>query len=197
MERVLLARHAESDLSVVAIVNGDPVVRCGLTPLGSQQAEGLRDALAGQRIDLVVTSDFERCRRTAEIVVAGRRVRLLELPELGDVRSGRFEGGELAAYRAWAHVAAGEEPAPGGGESRVAAARRFAAGARTVLAQPERTALVITHQVVVDYLVRGAAGENPSKRVAAVPYASPVELDVVEVERAVGTLEAWAANPDW
>lgn len=197
MDAVLLARHAESELSVRGIVNGDPQVRCGLTPEGERQAARLRERLAEMPYELVVTSDYERCRRTADALARGRAVRRLELPALGDVRCGRFEGGPLDAYREWAWSAPAIEAAPGGGESRVAVAARIAAGLRELLAQPERRALVVTHQIVVAYVVRAAAGEAPARRVEAVPPAEAVELSATQLDGAAATLGAWAVSPDW
>lgn len=197
MERILLARHAESELSMRGIVNGDPQVRCGLTPAGELQAQQLRQLHAETAVELVVTSDFERCRCTADAAVDGRAVRRLELPALGDIRCGRFEGGPLDAYREWAWSAPAAEPAAGGGDSRVAAAARIAAGLRELLAQPERTALVVTHRLVVAYVLRAGRGEPPARRIEPVPYAEPVELSAATLERAAATLEAWAESPDW
>ena len=118
MDEVILARHGESQLSVVGTVNGDPAVACALTETGEEQARRPGNVLAGVELDLCVTSEFERTRQTADIALAGRDVPRLVLPELNDVRFGRFEGGTLADYREWA---AANEPtieAPGGGESR-------------------------------------------------------------------------------
>lgn len=197
MKRVLLARHGESELSVREVVNGDPAVACGLTAAGEEQARALGRALAEEPVELAVTSAFERCRRTAELALAGREVRVLEVPELGDVRCGAFEAGHADAYRGWAWRAPADEPAPGGGESRVALARRVAAAAEAVSGQPERTVLVVGHAVTLAYLLGAARGESPRPRIAPVPYATAAELTAAQLRRAAGHLAAWAAAPDW
>lgn len=197
MERVFLARHGESELSARGIVNGDPAVACGLTAAGEEQARGLGHALEDVPVTLAVTSDFARCRQTARIALDGRDVRFLELPELGDVRCGAFEGETGERYHEWAWNAPATEPAPGGGESRVAVAHRFAAAAHALLEQPEPAALVVAHQVCVAYLLAAANGETPRPRVETVPYAEPVELTAAALRRAAETLDAWAATPDW
>jgi len=56
MDEVILARHGESELSVVGTVNGDPAVACGLTPAGEAQALRLGEQLAAVELDLCVTS---------------------------------------------------------------------------------------------------------------------------------------------
>ena len=142
MDEVILARHGESQLSVVGTVNGDPAVACALTETGEEQARRLGNVLAGVELDLCVTSEFERTRQTADIALAGRDVPRLVLPELNDVRFGRFEGGTLADYREWA---AANEPNAAWGTSRMAAsgtsnANRLVAS-RSVSAGPWRRAL--------------------------------------------------------
>ena len=74
---MLLARHAESELSVLGLLNGDPRVPCGLTALGKAQAKELGRSLASEPIEIAITSDFERCRLTALIALAERDVQLL------------------------------------------------------------------------------------------------------------------------
>ncbi|MGD0168016.1 MAG: histidine phosphatase family protein [Gaiellaceae bacterium] len=197
MEKVFLLRHTESELSVQGILNGDPRVPCGLTALGVEQARGLGQTLALEHIELAITSDFERCRLTARIALAGRDVRWLELPELGDIHNGSFEGDQLTTCLKWADSTSASEPAPGGGESRVGAARRFAAGVRAVLDRPERAALVISHALPVAYVLCAAEGRNPTPQIEPVPYARPVILEPEQLKRAVDTLEAWARRPNW
>ena len=132
MDEVILARHGESELSVVGTVNGDPAVACALTAIGEQQARRLGERIGDVEVDLCVTSEFERVRQTADLALAGREVPRLVLPELNDVRFGSFEGDTLADYREWA---AANEPtvvgtsrtraSPGFGASGVATAPRI------------------------------------------------------------------------
>jgi len=197
MERVLLARHGESELSIRGIVNGDPAVQCRLTATGRRQARDLGRALAGENVGLCVTTDFERCLETARIALPHPATRRLVVEELGDIRAGRFEGGSLDDYLRWAHRAPAAEPAPGGGESRADAARRFARGIELVLARPEPTALVVCHQLTCAYVLAGARGEGPPARIAPVPHALTHAVTRDELARAAVTLERWARGPDW
>lgn len=118
MEQVILARHGESELSLVGTVNGDPATACALTEDGRAQARRLGELLRATPIDLCVTSEFERVRQTAELALEGRDVPRVVIPELNDVRFGEFEGGTLAVYREWASTNEPTIEAPGGGESR-------------------------------------------------------------------------------
>jgi broad specificity phosphatase PhoE len=197
MDEVILARHGESELSVVGTVNGDPAVACALTETGEEQSRRLGEQLAETRIDLCVTSEFERARRTADLALAGREVPGLVLAELNDVRFGRFEGGTLADYRTWA---AANEPAleaPGGGESRSGTVLRYVRGYKKVLARTEPTILVVAHGLPIRYVLNALEDQDPAPLVEQVPYARPYRLGRDELTAAVERLERWAAHPVW
>src|SRR5436305_7580899 len=117
MDRVILARHAESERSVEGLTNGDPTVRVALTAIGRDEARRLGRELAGDRIELCVTSEFERAQETADLALEGRNIPRLVVAELNDIRFGEFEGLPLTDYRAWAHAHGPEDVCPGG-ESR-------------------------------------------------------------------------------
>lgn len=197
MQLVLVARHAESECSTQGIVNGEPNDRCSLTERGEEEARALGRSLIGRELDLYVTSEFRRARQTAEIALAGREMPWLELPELNDIRVGAFEGGALDLYTSWAHTHEPDEQPPGGGESRVEAAARFARGLRIVLARTESAILVVTHGLAVSFLREAAAGREFRARHAPVPYARPFEFSAEELTRALDRLETWLEDPRW
>jgi broad specificity phosphatase PhoE len=197
MDEVILARHGESELSVVGTVNGDPAVACALTATGEEQARRLGELLADTELDLCVTSEFERVRETAELALAGRDVPRLVLPELNDVRFGSFEGRTLADYREWAGANEPTVEAPGGGESRSVTVARYASAYRTILARPERTILVVTHGLPIRYVLNALDGTDPAPLVEQVAYAEPYRLSSAQLRAAVERLEQWAAAPAW
>jgi broad specificity phosphatase PhoE len=197
MNAVILARHGESELSVVGRTNGDPGIRCALTEVGREQARELGRALAGDLIDLCVTSEFQRAQETADLALEGLKVPRLVLPELNDIRFGEFEGRALTDYRAWAHTHGPEEPAPGGGDSRAQTVARYVAGYRRILARPEQTVLVVAHGLPIRYVLDAIEGRNPAAAVAQVPYAEAFRLAGFELEAAVSRLEAWVLKPAW
>jgi broad specificity phosphatase PhoE len=197
MDEVILARHGESELSVVGTVNGDPAVACALTPAGEEQARRLGERLAGVEIDLCVTSEFERVRQTADFALAGREVPRLVLPELNDVRFGRFEGGTLAAYRKWAAANEPTVEAPGGGESRSSTVGRYVRAYRTILELPQRLVLVVAHGLPIRYVLNALERTDPSPLVEQVEYAEPHWLTSRQLEEAVSALERWAVAPTW
>ena len=197
MDEVILARHGESELSVVGTVNGDPATACALTETGETQARRLGEALRDTEIDLCVTSEFERVRRTADLALAGRDVPRLVLPELNDVRFGRFEGGTLAAYREWAAANGPTLEAPGGGESRSATVARYVRAYRTILSRPEHTILVVAHGLPIRYVLNALDDVDPAPLVDQVAYAEAYTLPRAQLEQAVDRLEHWALAPAW
>ena len=194
MERLLVARHGESEYSLRQLVNGDPGVACPLTETGRAQAEALGEALAGESVDLCAITEFERVRETAELALSGRDVPFIVVPELNDPRYGEFEGGSLADYREWIW-ARGPLDAPPGGEHRGAIAARYARGFRTLLERPEESILLVAHSLPIAYLREAAAGRPPQSRMGQVEYTELLELDRAALERAVDVLEEWSASP--
>lgn len=199
MQKALITRHAESECSLRGIVNGEPNSRCQLTEHGEEQARALGRALVGHEIDLYVTSEFSRARRTAEIALSGHKPEppWLELAELNDIRVGAFEEGPLEQYLSWAHTHEPEEQPPGGGESRSEAAARFAQGLRIVLARSEPVILVVTHGLAVSFVREAVAGQGFQARHVPVPYARPFGFSAEELARALDQLESWLRDPSW
>jgi probable phosphoglycerate mutase len=194
---VILARHGESELSVVGRTNGEPGTACALTEAGREQALRLGRLLEGDDVGLCVVSEFQRVQETADLALEGREVPRLVLPELNDIRFGDFEGRALTEYRAWAHAHGPEEAAPGGGDSRAETVRRYIRAYRTILARPEETILVVAHGLPVRYVLDAVAGRNPAAAVAQVPYAEPFRLTEKKLITATERLEAWAEHPAW
>src|SRR5438093_1536981 len=197
MERAILARHGETTFNLRLALNGDLAVSCPLTERGEEQARSLGRQLARGRIDLCVTSEFERAQRTADLALAGRDVPREVLPELNDPRYGSFEGGQLEEYRAWASSAPSHAEPPGAGESRLAIVERYARGFRFVLERPEEVVLVVCHSLPVAYVLGALDGAAPAPRVPLVECAHPYRLDGAELERTVELLEGWVREPTW
>jgi broad specificity phosphatase PhoE len=194
LNTLILARHGESEYSARQLVNGDPGVACPLTDVGRAQARTLAKELRDDPLDLVVITEFERVRETADIVLAGREVPLLVVPELNDPRVGAFEGTSLDEYRRWAW-GRGPLEAPDGGEHRGGLAARFAVGYSRLLERDEDTILLVAHSLTIRYALEGAEGRPPAARARMVEYAKPYRLDEAEVARAVDVLQAWAQAP--
>lgn len=197
MRSVILARHAESRFSVRQACNGDPSACEGLTDMGREQAHALGRLLADDPIELCATTEFRRTQETADVALQDREIPRLTLPELNDIRFGSFEGGELAAYRRWAHAASPDDPCPGGGESRAEAAGRFARGFRVLLERPEHVILAVAHALPLRYLLSALLEEDPAAVVEPVAYAEPHRFTAGQLERAALRLARWSERPSW
>lgn len=90
---LLLIRHGETAWNAERRLQGH--IDIALNGEGQRQAEALADALAGERLDAIVSSDLQRARQTAQAVV-GRRVDaplpLAVDPGLRERCYGGFEG---------------------------------------------------------------------------------------------------------
>ena len=192
MESAIVVRHAESELNVRELLNGDRSVPCSLTETGREQARRLGRLV---RPDWVVTSSFERARETAE--VAWPDVPREEDADFDEIAFGRWEGDGLAGYREWADSAGPAEASPGGGESRAAAVARYVRGYRRLLDRPERVVAIVAHGLVVRYLLLAVEGRPPRPMLEGVTPAEPFRFSRAELESAVGLLEDWLREPAW
>ena len=178
-------------------MSGEVDAPCPLSERGVAQARALADELAGEEIDLCVTSQLERARQTAEIVLAGRPIPRIVLPELNDPLYGSFESGPLDAYLTWAMANDSAAKPPRGGEARQAMVARYAAAFRAILGRPERVVLVVAHSLPVAYVVMALSGRDPAPRVPLVEYAKRLTLGAEELRTVVARLDAWCAAPTW
>lgn len=188
----MIARHAESELNVENVLNGDPSVNVGLTARGEEQARALGAAVGP--VDLVAHTSFGRTRQTAALAWPGAP--LLFVPDLDEIRFGRWEGTRWGdGYGAWVGESGPEEESPGGGESRAAAARRYVRGFRILLGRPEERIALIAHGAQVRYLLLASTGMPPPALLEPVQLAEPHEVGRMELERAIELLEEWTAAP--
>ena len=194
METLLLARHA------AAGSNRDGLASCsipgpGLTTAGIEQARALGAALAGERVELGISSELRRTQETLELALEGRDVPTIVIPELDEIHFGSFDGGLLADYRAWAAAHPPDLAAPGEGESRAQAAARFAAGLRRVLERAEETVLLVGHALCLRYFLDGAEGLVPAPLMVPLDHAVPYRLTAADALRAAELLEGWSRAP--
>jgi broad specificity phosphatase PhoE len=191
---VVFVRHAlagSNRLGIASsVVPGD-----GLTSEGVAQARRLAELLAGDEIEVAVSSALARTRQTLAIALEGREVPAVVVEELNEIHFGLFDGGLLDTYRAWAAAHPPTERAPGGGESRADAAARFAHGLRRVLERAEQTILVVGHALALRYVLDATDGLAPASLMVPIEHAVPYRLDRGGVERAAELLEAWSREP--
>ena len=192
MRIFVLARHGESVLNTEDRVNGDPSLPVELTERGREQARALGAQVANLPLDLCVHTSFDRTRQTAELVLRGRDVPFVEEPLLNDIDVGSLEGVLIDDYRAWKRRHTRRDAFPGG-ESLDAAALRYAAGLRKLLARDVTTALVVCHEIPVRYTVNAAAGSAElDGPVHDLRNAAPYIFDEPALQRAAARMEELA-----
>jgi broad specificity phosphatase PhoE len=195
VETLILVRHALSRSNRAELASS-AVPGEGLADEGREQARRLHELLAEEPIDLGVATDFSRSQETLELALAGREIPRLIVPELNEIRFGSFAEGPLAEYRAWAASELPDRPAPGDGESRAAAALRFARGLHVLHARPERTIVAVTHALLVRYVLDAARGLVPaSLMLEPVVHAYPYRLEGAQVQESARVLEKWGRAP--
>lgn len=193
MERLLLARHAESEYSARGALNGDPSIVVALTAEGRAQARVLGERITDEPVDVCAVTEFARTRETAEIALAGRDVPIVVVAELNDHPAGRYEGRPLAEYLEWAHAAGPLDVIPGGSDTRAAVIERFVRGLRILAERPEAVVLAVLHSLPIAYLLAAVEGRDPANRMPMLPYAEATALRRRDVEAGVARLERWHA----
>jgi broad specificity phosphatase PhoE len=191
MRLLLLARHGQSLFNVDKVVNGDPVLDRGLSPLGIDEARRLHGQIAGVSIDLCVVSEFPRAQETARLALEGRDGIPFEVErDLNDVRIGELEGRTLDEYRTWKSAHDHGDPFPGG-ESLDDAAHRYGAAYERLLRRDEDTILCVCHEIPVRYAINAADGSaDLDWPIHAIANATPYVFDAAGLERAARRLEA-------
>jgi probable phosphoglycerate mutase len=186
MRLLLLARHGQSLFNVDKVVNGDPLLDRGLSPVGIDEAHKLQGQIASIAIDLCVVSEFPRAHQTARLALTGRDGVPWETDsDLNDIRIGELEGQTLDDYRTWKHAHSQAAPFPGG-ESLDDAARRYAAAFRRLLQRDEDTILCVCHEIPVRYAINAAGGSaDLDWPIHAVANATPYLFDASALERTV------------
>jgi broad specificity phosphatase PhoE len=91
MREFLFLRHGETDWNVDRRMQGQ-ISDVPLNDNGKRQAARAAALLAGQSIDLIISSTLERAKMTAQIVAAGRSIPIVYDPRLIERGWGDAEG---------------------------------------------------------------------------------------------------------
>jgi probable phosphoglycerate mutase len=164
---ILLIRHGETASNAERRLQGHTDI--ALNDTGLRQAAALGAALAGTRLDAIVSSDLRRAHQTALAIAAGRALPVQTDAALRERSYGGFEGmlhGDIAArypaeYAAWqarqvdAAMPHGERPAE---TFRQFYQRAVAAIGDWGTRYPGQTIAVVAHGGVLECAYRAAMG---------------------------------------
>lgn len=159
--RVLLIRHGETDWNRAGRLQGHTDVP--LNARGQAQAASLREALHGETLDAVYSSDLLRALHTAQAAADATGAPLRVDPGLRERAFGCFEGQQHADIESrWPEQARRwrqRDPAfgPEGGETLTAFYdRSLATAERLAAAHPGGSIALVAHGGVLDTLYRAA-----------------------------------------
>lgn len=156
--RVFLVRHGATVLSAEDRFAGS--LDIPLSDIGREQARRLGERLAQQPLAAVYASPKIRTMDTAQLIVRGRGVEVVPVPDLRETSHGAFEGktreevqseipGDYALWEA--------DPftfAPTGGEPGLAVlARALPALLNIVARHPDEAVLVVSHKATIRLLI--------------------------------------------
>jgi probable phosphoglycerate mutase len=163
MTRLIYVRHGESNTTVARVIGG-PRTCSGLSPLGVQQSERLRDRWLAHREfepDRILSSHFARARQTAEILAAAFGGVDVETDErFGEHDPGPdCDGMAMSEFVAAYGTESWEDDPFGvtfpGGETLALFHYRIGAAVRSLTDDhPDRTILIVCHGGVIDAAVR-------------------------------------------
>lgn len=88
--RLLVVRHGETAFNAEGRFSGQ--LDIPLSPLGAQQAEALGQRLALERLDVIVASDLQRARATAQAIARHHGLPVEEDVDLREIAFGAWEG---------------------------------------------------------------------------------------------------------
>ncbi len=142
--RLTFVRHGQSSANAEAWFAGHN--DAPLTELGRKQAAKLHERLLERHLDLVLCSDLQRARETAEIIVAGRPLELRISAALRERSCGRWERRTIAELEAAGDMALLHhfDGRPPEGESLRDVARRVLT-ALPELVHPTGNTLIVGH----------------------------------------------------
>jgi len=181
MDRLIGARHAESEYNVKGLIEADPTSRRSpLTPRGRDQARSLAKRLADDDLELCVTSGTLRAVQTGQVVADSLAIPLMGTPLLDDPPAGVFEGGPVEAFASWMREHDPDTPVPGTSATLRDSARRYFDAASLLLDRPERTVLVVAHAPALRWIAQAALGRTDPLNYSSplFRYADPTEVDV-------------------
>jgi alpha-ribazole phosphatase len=164
---IWLVRHGQTELNKARRYQG--ATDSPLTPYGRRQAEALARRLRRIPFGVAIIGPHSRTQATAEIILQGRDMPIVEDVRWSEANHGRWEGLTYAEVRARYPREAIERFAdalqgkPAGGESLAEVAQRVGEGWRALLQQyPGGRLLVVTHATPIQLILCALSGLPPA-----------------------------------
>lgn len=167
--RLIVARHGETPYNAQGRFTGQSDIP--LSTLGEQQAEALAERLSAVRFDVIVSSDLQRARATAQAIARRHGLPVEEDTDLREIAFGAWEGATYAEALA-RHVAEVQrweiDPtihAPPGGETVTQLHERVTRALERWRGRyPRGTVLWAVHGGVIEVLLCHLLGVELQKR---------------------------------
>ena len=168
--RLIVVRHGETLYNIQHRITGQSDVP--LSPLGERQAELVGAYLAHEKIDLIVSSDLQRARATAQAIAGVHDLPVHDDADLREIAMGEWEGHnteEITALFADSQVKwrtdATNYAIPGGGENITQVHARIARAVEHWYTQyPAATVVWTTHGGFIGILACHMLGLDISRR---------------------------------
>lgn len=175
MTELIVIRHGETDLNRAGSFQGQ--IDAPLNERGHEQALRLAERLAGERFDVIYTSDLQRTRQTAQPLAERLALDINPVLGLREQHFGELEGMTLKAvqetlphlWETWLLHRA-DYALPGGESVRQFSQRAVSTVFSLARRHSGQRLLVVAHGGVLDMLYRHAKGFSlDGPRVCAIP----------------------------
>lgn len=176
MNDVLFIRHAETDMAGTFCGHSNPPINAR----GRQQIQTLLNALDGEEINYILTSDLERAAYTASTLADAFGIPCIKKPDLREINFGSWEGltwqqiqeQDEAYARRWTETYP-ILPAPGGESFADFQTRVIAEVTEILNSSDRRQAAIVTHGGVMRVVLQAMCGlaENEAWELTE-PYCS-------------------------
>lgn len=146
----LFVRHGSTDLNDKHILNSDHAQKgdlYGLNEQGLKEIKALAISLQKRPVDLIVSSDFQRTKETAELLASHVGANVVYDKRLREIDFGKFEGQSYEKWHQFFPDAAErfEKPAPSGENLRKVRARMMNAYSELERTHEGKTILIVSH----------------------------------------------------
>jgi probable phosphoglycerate mutase len=201
--RILLVRHGQATFNVEGRLPGQ-LPGVPLTDEGRRQAHRAAVALAGLRLNAIVSSPLERARETADIIARGWALPVREDSRLMDTNVGPWAGRKISEIAKddpnWEAFLRNPNAPPEGVESLTAVQERVTAVIEELRADMalDGDVVVVAHADVIKLaLARYTDVPTASALAIAVANASISALAFVEGHPPALLATNWTMAPDW